>query len=49
MLGEPSKQKMSQIVEKVHNKLGLSSSKLSEAVFGCPEIIFEVDFEMILK
>ena len=33
---------MSQIVEKVHNKLGLSSAKLSRDKFGCLEVIFEV-------
>ena len=34
--------KMSQIVEKVQNKLGLSSAKLSRAKFGYLEVIFEV-------
>ena len=36
-------------VTEVNKKPGLSSAKLSGATFGCPEIIFEVDFEIILK
>ena len=37
------------LTKKNGNKLGLSSAKLSGAIIGCPGIIFEVDFEMILK
>ena len=33
----------------MRNKLGLSNAKLSKVIFGCPEIIFEVVFAMILR
>ena len=39
---------MSESVSDIIDMLGLSSAKLSKVIFGCPKVIFEVVFKMIL-